>query len=75
MHDEWKALYVAASELCHVVGRDGEVTTRHVVVQHLIDALYDLDGGGFDDGIELPDPERMCAGARRGAARLPSSSR
>jgi len=45
------ALYVAVNEMMVVLGANGQITNRDNVVNRVMDALYDIDGGVYDPDI------------------------
>jgi hypothetical protein len=44
-------VYTRLHTVLDELGRDGEVTTRHDSVMHLMAALAELDGGTYDQQI------------------------
>jgi hypothetical protein len=46
-----QAVYDRLHAVLNELGRDGEVTTRHDSVMHLMAALAELDGGTYDPHI------------------------
>ncbi len=46
-------LYRSVNEMMAILGRDGEINTRHYAVMDVMTALELIDGGGYDDKSEL----------------------
>ncbi len=48
MTPEWIELYHAANEMLLEIGEEGSVTPDDEVVRRVMDALYEIDGGVYN---------------------------